>query len=58
MYAGGAYLRVKDVQAYLSISRSSAYYICNGVRFPVRRVGKLVLIKKSELDEYLDKCKV
>lgn len=57
MYAGGDYLRVKDVQAYLSISRSSAYYICDGTRFPVRRIGKLVLIKKAELDEYLDACK-
>jgi len=56
MSAGEAFLRVRDVQAYLSISKSSAYELCNGRLFPVRRIGKVLLVKKADLDAYLDKC--
>lgn len=55
MSAGEAFLRVRDVQVYLSISRSSAYELCSGKLFPIRRIGKVLLVKKADLDAYLDK---
>lgn len=56
MSAGEVFLRVRDIQSYLSISRSSAYSLCDGRHFPVRRVGRVLLVKKVDLDAYLDKC--
>lgn len=54
MFAGEIYLRVRDVQSYLSISRSAAYSLCNGRNFPVRRIGRTLLVKRADLDAYMD----
>ena len=54
MYAEDLYLRVEEVRKYLRIGRSSAYKLCNGRAFPVVRLGRLVLVKQSNLDAYLE----
>jgi len=54
LYAEDIFLRVEEVQKYLRIGRSSAYKLCNGRAFPVLRLGRLVLVKQSNLEAYLD----
>lgn len=54
--ANEEYMRVRDVQEYLGISRGKAYNLCSGEYFKVIRIGRLKLIRKSDLEGYLANC--
>ena len=45
---------VEEVQKMLGISRKTAYKMCNGTYFPVKRVGQKLLIPKASFIQWLN----
>jgi hypothetical protein len=54
--ASEEYMRVGDVREYLKISRSMAYNLCDGRKFAVCQLGRVKLVRKSDLESYLRSC--
>jgi len=50
---GDSLLDVSQVAEYLRISRSSVYKMIEGRQIPAIRVGRLLRVRKKELDEAL-----
>jgi excisionase family DNA binding protein len=48
---GDTLLDVSQVAEYLRISRSMVYKLIEGQRIPAIRIGRLLRVRKSELDE-------
>lgn len=48
------YIDVAELQQYMNIGRSKAYWLCKQKGFPAIRVGSKILIDKDKLDKYLD----
>ena len=44
---------VAEVQEILGIGRNSAYKLCNGETFPVRKVGRTILIPIKSFEAWL-----
>ena len=47
-------LTVKEVQAKLGISRSTAYKLISSNQLRSGRIGKKILVRQSDLDTYLN----
>lgn len=46
---------VRDLQSILGIGRNLAYDLANSGSFPVRRIGKRILISKAVFENWLNK---
>lgn len=44
---------VSEVKTILGIGRNSAYKLCDGKAFPVRKVGKSILIPIKTFNQWL-----
>lgn len=47
-------LTVEEVAAYLRICLGKAYQLVHSSNFPARKIDKRILVRKSELDKWLD----
>jgi excisionase family DNA binding protein len=50
-------LDITDVSEYLGVKVSTLYSWTEGALLPHYRLGRLVKFKKSDIDEWLEKCK-
>jgi len=50
-------LRARDVAGELSISRALAYRLLRTGKIPVVRIGHAVRVKRSDLEEYVERCR-
>ena len=50
------FLTVKDIQAKLSLTRSTAYSLVNSEVFPVLRVGKVIRVPRKNFEEWLSQA--
>ncbi|MCL6590693.1 MAG: helix-turn-helix domain-containing protein [Firmicutes bacterium] len=47
-------LTVEDVQNYLNIGRSSAYWLCTQPDFPAFRIGRQIRVRREEFFQWMD----
>jgi len=52
------WLSVDEVAEYLGIKRGTVYKWVERYGLPVRKIGRLLKFRKSEIDEWLDGFKV
>jgi len=50
-------LRARDIAGELSISRALAYRLLRTGTIPVVRIGHAVRVKRSDLEEYVERCR-
>jgi len=50
-------LRARDVAGELSISRALAYRLLRTGQIPVIRIGHAVRVKRSDLEDYVERCR-
>lgn len=49
------FFNIKEVSPYLGIKKSTIYSLVEQKKIPHYRVGRLILFKKSQLDEWIEK---
>lgn len=51
-------LKATEVAKILNISRALAYRLMRTAEIPVIRFGRTVRVKSSDLEAFIDKCKI
>jgi predicted DNA-binding transcriptional regulator AlpA len=48
--------RVCEIQKMLGIGLRQTYNLVNGAYFPIKKIGRTILIPKSHFDDWLNGC--
>ena len=56
---GERYITVKEAMKKLSVGKNTIYNLINQGKFTVYKIGRRATrLKASEIDEYMERCKV